>query len=93
MLYGRGQAISWQSYSKMGVSCLQLHISHRAPSTDTESVRKAHTPNLRHIQTVEAAILFIFSLIHRHFYHWIPHVREKQPVNHNQLISRENTQT
>lgn len=75
-LYGRDEAISWHSCSKMGVSCLQ-HVSNSPPSTHSDRHRYENKSHNRNILTVKAAILFNFPASSRTFYHKILHVRKK----------------
>lgn len=79
-LYGRGQAISWHSCLKMGVSCLQQHVSISPTSARSRRAqRRANKAPDRRSVTGEAAILSPFSSITHGAFHRIPHVREKTP--------------
>lgn len=79
-LYRRGQAISWHSCFKMGVSCLQQHVSVSPTSTRTRRAQKCEQsprPPLR--DGGSGHFIPVFQHHSRSFYHRIPHVREKTP--------------
>lgn len=89
-LYRRGQAISWHSYSKMGVSCLQQHVWISPPRGSTQRTRKDTTSHHRQAATVKADILFPFSSYYSgSFLSGCPH--QKQDARHIQLMSGSNT--
>lgn len=76
----RGQAISWHSYSKMGVSCLQQHVWISPPRGSTQRTGKDTTSHHRQAATVKADILFPFSSYYPgSFLSGCPHIRNKMP--------------
>lgn len=77
-LYRRGQAISWHSYSKMGVSCLQQHVWISPPRGSTQG---HHIPPPPGCHRQSGHFIPVFQLLFRIFSLWMPTSETRCPAH------------